>query len=75
MIEKDKIYLINIDNLTDVKSFSIKEETPYIIAVYLLGRRTSHSLLCRPGYRCIFLRSYLDGDIMKKIKQWLDSEK
>lgn len=75
MTEKDNVYLVSINDPAQVRTFSIGEKTPYKIAVYFLGRILSDHLLCRPGYRSIFLKSPLHNDMMEEIKQWLNSKK
>lgn len=75
MIKTDKVYVININNLSDVACFSIKEQTTKSITTYLLCKTISVHLLCRPGFRAIILESFNYTDMIKEIQQWLDSEK
>ncbi|KKN91243.1 hypothetical protein LCGC14_0221110 [marine sediment metagenome] len=71
MIERDKIYIINTNDLTQVKCFSVGETVSYKIAMYLLGKRIPLFLLCRPGYSSIFLESHLHCEMVEEIKKWL----
>lgn len=72
MIDINKVYIINVNNPTEVECFSIKEQTAEAIATYFLGRRVYLHLLCCPNYRSIFLKSRLYTAIVKEIQQWLN---
>ncbi len=72
MIERDKIYVINTNDLTQIKCFPIGETVADKIALYLIGKRVSLFLLCRPGYNSIFLKSYRHSEMIREIKRWLD---
>jgi hypothetical protein len=74
MIKRDKIYIININDLSEVKSFSIKENTAEMIADYFLDKKIDLHLICRPGYRSITLKSWLHTNMIKEIQEWLEEE-
>jgi len=72
MIVKNKIYIININNLDQVKSFSINKNTPKEMATYLIGRRIDLHLLCKIDGVSIILKNDTYWDMIKEIQCWLE---
>lgn len=72
MIVTDKIYVLPLSNLRQVKTFAIMHNTPEKVATYLLGRKVASHLLCRPNYPAIILKGNLHGEIMGEIARWME---
>jgi len=75
MIELNKIYLINTNDLRcGTKGFRINGTISTAIAVanYLLGKKVNLFLICRPGYSSIFLESHTHTEMIQEIVTWME---
>lgn len=71
MIEIDKIYVLSLSNIGEVKVFAICETTAEKVATYLLGRKVRLHLLCRTNRVSIILKESLHGKMISEISSWL----
>lgn len=74
MINKNKIYVINMNNLSQVESFSIYRGALEEIATYLIGKRIDLHLLCCVNHTAIILKNDTYWDMIREIQHWLDCE-
>jgi len=74
MIEADKVYILSLNQLGEVKAFAISEVTPERVATYLLGRNVSLHLICRPNRRSIILTTHTFGPMREEVAKWLKEE-
>jgi len=75
MIKTDKIYILSLNNLGEVKTFAIMHNTPERVATYLLGRNVDLHMLCRPNHPSIILQEHSHGKMMTEVAHWLKPSK
>ena len=68
MIETDKVYVLSLNNIGEVKVFAICETTAEKVATYLLGRKINLHLLCRPNHVSIILKEHLHGKMIGEMR-------
>lgn len=73
MINKNKVYIINMNDLSQVKSFPVYRGTSEEIASYLIGRRIDLHLLCCIDHASIILRYSSYNDMIREIQYWMEA--
>jgi len=71
MIIKDKVYIINVNNLRQVWTIPISDRTPVQVADKMLGRKVGLYLISRPGFRSMFLTSDVYAVMIAEVARWM----